>query len=242
MIDNNKKQAVRGRLHFVEHITSLNTQFFDLSLPLKSIPNQTWSWSHPWLYFDALRNYLLLTCFDYLGQSAEFLEFHKWFSPKTTCKQRDETLRKLQKNPSALKIVKELYKTYNKIYGVQNSFNRFILEVLHEQARNELYKSIRIRYIDAQQACEREIAEQESVKLEALYRLRNVYTHSLVNIGTASGGLIQNFGKPIIVDGKPMQGYVPIYHYYKSENIRVEYGVRNWPDVLTNILQNVIAD
>jgi hypothetical protein len=68
-------RLVEERLEFVEIISRLNEQFLDPSL-IRKVGEK--GWTHPWKYFDALRNYLLLTCFDLLGQPSEFKDFQSW--------------------------------------------------------------------------------------------------------------------------------------------------------------------
>ena len=74
-------RLVEERLEFVEIISRLNEQFLDPSL-IRKVGEK--GWTPTWKYFDALRNYLLLTCFDLLGQPSEFKDFQSWlqsFSP-----------------------------------------------------------------------------------------------------------------------------------------------------------------
>ena len=232
-----RKDLVRERLEFVNIITSLNSQFIDPGLAKITENNR---WTHPWQYFDALRNYLLLTCFDLLGQPDGFKNFQSWLEASTTIAERNAALEKAS-NTNLLESIKSVHADYHSVYGAKNSFKRFINEVLPSDSKEQLLFSIRIMKIDTIQKCEVGEISEESRKIDFLYAMRNAFTHSGVNIGSPAGGLVPNHGAWIIMEGVPKKGYEPIYWTQKA-NIRTEHMVRDWPDVLIRTINAGLAN
>ena len=232
-----RKNLVRERLEFVSIITSINTQFLDPSLTRITENN---GWTHPWKYFDALRNYLLLTCFDLLGQSDGFKDFQSWLNSSRTISERNVALEKAE-NSSLLESVRSVHADYLSVYGAKNSFKRFINEVLPSDVKEQLLFSVMIRKIDTIKNCEIGGIDEESKKIDFLYAMRNAFTHEGVNIGSPAGGVFPNHGAWINMDGVLKKGYEPIYWTQKS-HIRIEHMVRDWPDVLIRTVNAGLAN
>lgn len=124
-----------------------------------------------------LQSYLLLTCFDILGQSDGWSHFGNW-------------LRKKQDGPDLLNVksddpiglCQELHGQWLDHYGNRNSFYRFINETIDQSARERLIDSVIIRKYplppvkDALSRASRVPATDEE-KLAYLYKIRNAYTH-----------------------------------------------------------------
>lgn len=221
------------RLELVEIITSLNRIFLDPGR-IRVLPDG--GWTHPWQYFDALRNYLLLTCFDVLAQPSDYLSFRDWLSAKKTHKERSIALDRASVETDLIEKIKTVYQEYLAIYGTRNSFYRFVRTILPEDARNELLHSIQIRKIDAIKNIELGIINEAGEKIAFLYRIRNEFTHSAVGTGSPGGGVWDFHGKWLEIDGKPMKGWETIYWECKGAH-RIEYGVRDWPDVLVRTVK-----
>ena len=232
-----KLQRVRDRLEFVSILSDLNSQFLDPSL-IKQVGQK--GWTHPWVYFDSLRNYLLLTCFDLLGQSDEYLDFQSWLVAKRCAEERAAVAHQQDSCSNPALVAAQLHRGYLELYGTKNSFYRFVNESLSKKERGDLFHSVRVRKIDAVENREIEIIESESVKLRYLYQLRNEYTHGAQIAGNPSGGVFENWNKPIEVDGKMLMGYVSI-RSLPSNGERTEISVRNWPDVLVSCVESVLA-
>ena len=221
-------RLVRERLEFVEIVSNLNVKFLDSKL-IRHTPEG--GWTHPWKYFDSLRNYLLLTCFDLLGQPSEFKDFQSWLKSSSTSKERDTVLATIDKDEGLIDSVQKIHRGYLDAYGTKVSFYRFINEVLPEEMREQLLYSVRIRRIDSNKNREIENVELTDEKIKFLFTIRNYYTHKAKNTGSPAGGVFANWTDPVIIDGVPKKGWETIHYKYKAGE-RIEFSVRDWPDVL----------
>ena len=95
---------------------------------------------------------------------------------------------------------------------------------------------MKVRRIDTLENKEIEVLDSESAKLEYIYRLRNEYTHGAQIAGHPAGGVIEDWNKPIIINGKEMLGYVTIRSIPKNAE-RIDICVRNWPNVLVDAVE-----
>lgn len=152
--------------------------------------NQEDWWLHPRHTREALTIYLLLTCFDLLGQPDEFTTFDSWLkSNKTQHKnERDEVLLEITGNEDAITIATKLTEKHNSIYGTKRAFFRGI-ELVPETTRDKLLKTISIvTKPDYGQTPENVMtpsfplednADLEKRKKNYLFEYRNKFTHSL---------------------------------------------------------------
>jgi hypothetical protein len=221
-------QVVRDRLEFVELITQLNHQFLDPA-KVRYLPNG--GWTHPWMYFDSLRNYLLLTCFDLLGQPAAFKDFQTWLTAKTTAKEREAIVSGIPASYDPIKTAALIHREYLEAYGAKTSFYRFIDVVIPASKRAQLLYSVRIRRIDPIRNKELEVVENDDAKKKWLYEIRNSYTHRAVNTGSPGGRVFKGPVPLLDKEGNALYGWMPI-QWQDQANVRIEYGVRCWPAVL----------
>jgi hypothetical protein len=91
-----------------------------------------------------LRIYLYLTCFDRLGQPADWLDFGAWLNSKKHTAERQMAIKNIPGNLRTEQMAQKLYDGYTKIYGVKSSFYRFINEILPSNTRSKLLSSIKI--------------------------------------------------------------------------------------------------
>lgn len=133
----------------------------------------------------SLITYLLLTCFDVLGQKQNWLSFGSWLETKDERIriEREEIIRKIaDENLNLPQTTKYIYDEYNKIYGVKTSFFNFIREVIPPETRKELFEKIRvnIRKIDFEKKKSEWSAENGSTKKKEIYlfSIRNDFTHN----------------------------------------------------------------
>ena len=222
------ERLVRERLEFVDLITGLNSRFLDPSLA-RDTPEG--GWTHPWFYFDSLRNYLLLTCFDLLGQPSSYRDFQSWLIAKDAESERAAVVAKVPANATALEAAGIIHREYNQIYGTTVSFYRFINAVIPSERRESLLYSLRIRRIDPVANLELEVIEDADQKMKWLFTVRNSFTHKAINTGSPGGGVFKNCGAPIEIEGRLRQGWMPI-QWQEKGGTRFEYSVRNWPAVL----------
>jgi hypothetical protein len=240
-----KLQLVEERLEFVDLISGLKKHFTNPSLT-RTTPDG--GWMHPWLYFDALRNYLLLTCFDLLGQPTEYVPFNTWLVSSRHEGERTDALKKIAGLDSPLEITKKLYEEYNALYGIKNSFFNFI-DTLPITVQEELFYSLKIEETlnedrpdgSVLPTCAGETSDKASKK-KVLYEIRNNYTHKLKNSGSGAGGIWPDIDDGILIDGVIKKGWGHIYSEPRKEfkpNIRryKVYSVRDWPNVLIHTVR-----
>ena len=230
----NPVELVRERLEFVEIIGALNEQFLDPQL-IRQVGEH--GWTHPWKYFDALRNYLLLTCFDLLGQPDEFMDFGSWLKASSTKKERNAIIAAIDPEADLTQTLRQVHDAYVSVYGTRRAFYRYIEELMSGHQTDALFYSVKIRKIDPQKNLALEEVESRGKKLKFLFQVRNNYTHSGVNTGSPGGGVFPDHGKAMVIDGEPKMGWEPI-HYDERGGFRYEYSVRNWPNVLIDAVQS----
>jgi hypothetical protein len=224
-------------LEFVDLITDLQPQFLNDKL-LRNTPEG--GWTHPWKYFDSLRNYLLLTCFDLLGQPAAYKDFQSWLSSESFAKERAEAVALLSSDLNPVQIAAALHRGYLEVRGVHTSFVRFINKILPQEVRNALLFSVRIRRIDRERKVELAVIDTEKDKIEWMYSVRNSYTHRARNTGSPAAGIFRNWGKPVIIDGEPKMGWEAIDWLFQEKSY-VEYSVRDWPRALQIAVKTGLA-
>lgn len=230
-------RLVNERLEFVEIIDQLNPVFLEPKL-IRHTPEG--GWTHPWKYFDSLRNYLLLTCFDLLGQPTEFKDFQSWLEAKSSFDERAEVEKLILSGLNTFERAARIHRSYLQIHGARIAFLRFINEILTAEERVALLYSVRIRRIDPVKNTEVDIIENDQSKVDWLYRIRSQYTHRAENTGSPSGGVFGSLTREIVIDGKVLMGWEPISWEEKS-GFRIEYGVRNWPRALKRAVRSGMA-
>jgi hypothetical protein len=74
---------------------------------------------------DPLVTYLYLTCFDRLGQPADWLDFGAWMESSRHKAERDAILQQVQ-SQGLEDGIRFVHREYNSLYGVRSSFSRFL--------------------------------------------------------------------------------------------------------------------
>lgn len=166
----------------------------DLRAKIENADNLTQAYMYP-----GLVTYLYLTCFDQLGTPVKGWRFFpSWIESKTHRTEVQEIVEESRSNfetnsLSGIKsIVKDVYDKYHSLYGVKNSFFRFLREVIPTNARNNLLNSILVeKWNNENEQLEFEV--DEFYKEKWLYNTRNNYTHNLFTTQTnaASGKIIE---------------------------------------------------
>lgn len=234
-------KLIRERLEHVNLIFELRHHFNDRKL-VKSVGDS--GWNHPWIYFDASMNYLLLTCFDLLGQPAEWVPFSEWLNSSKKTAERKAAVDTIPSNASPVEITKNLNNEYQSIYGVKTSFNNFILNILTQAERVELFFSIKINKLKkvddpGMPHTALDDINDEKKKRDFLYSIRNKFTHSAVTMGSPAAGIFPKMYDPVEIDGKMMKGYIGIYHEDKNDE-SLSYSVRDWPFVLKRLIESAL--
>ncbi|WP_208281750.1 hypothetical protein [Massilia oculi] len=233
---------IRERLEHVELVFELRHHYNNLEL-IQDVGEN--GWTHPWRYFDALMYYLLLTCFDLLGQPADWVPFSTWLESRKKADERNAAVQTIPERVDALAIAKHLNTAYQSIYGVKNSFHHFVQHVLTDEERKELYFNIQI--VRGQKGGDPNTSypalgyvESEKAKLDWLFSLRNKFTHNAVTMGNPGAGIFPQAYDAITIDGKPRKGYLEIYRESKNDEWII-YQVRDWPFVLQRLIQSALA-
>lgn len=154
-------------------------------------------WRHPRHERESLVNYLLLTCFDRLGQTRGFTTFKDWLSSKRKehIDEREKALQTLKSSTSPLVIAASLAEHHQEIYGVRNSFYRGI-ESLSEEWQKKVLDSITVSFNPLYGTLGTNVSSpsypldddlrERGLRLKHLYEKRNAFTHRLDQYFTAS--------------------------------------------------------
>jgi len=130
-----KKSKGRALLQVNERLDTCNALITDINSNMGSIRRYK---------YPALVIYLKLTCFDKLGQPGEFMPFNNWLKSKKKKEERESIFSSLD-GENLLEQVDKLYNGYLKIYGVKNSFYRFVNEVIPNKSKEKLLDGIEIK-------------------------------------------------------------------------------------------------
>lgn len=190
-------------------------------------------WTHPHIQHEALVNYLLLTCFDILGQPHDWMDFNSWLTSKKTKSEREEAMNLISDCDTNIETTQKIYTFYQNKYGVKQSFYRFIDKILDNKERDRLLSSVEIERRDENLSSV--IIDDPAKKKLFLYNSRNIFTHKAELTGSAGGGL---FPKMIVIrNGKLLWGF---------ECVRKQdsyfYSIKRWPFELFEIISNAIGE
>jgi hypothetical protein len=120
--------------------------------------------------YEPLVVYLMLTCFDVLGQPAQWRDFRSWLDGK-------EAAAASLTGSSPVEQSKRLYEDWSGRYGVRNSFYRFMNEVLPPEALERLLASIEYLTLSNPPVIRRQ-KDGDDKKKRWLFDVRNRFTHS----------------------------------------------------------------
>lgn len=174
-------------------------------------------------HYEALIIYLMLTCFDRLGQPARWRHFGAWLEAHDCKGERERILSQMStaRDPIGDSLV--LYRGWTDLYGTSSSFYRFIRHVLPVGARAALLDSIDI-YRNTTPPIIRGLPVDDRRKEIWLMRLRNEYTHKAQFLRgiPRSGGFLELF-KPDV--------WVAREQRFEA-NEWTSVSLRGWPEVL----------
>lgn len=172
---------------------------------------------------DPLVTYLYLTCFDRLGQPADWLDFGARMESSRHKTERDAILQQAQSQglEGGIRFVQG---EYNSLYGVRSSFFRFLHGLpadFHRELLNSIHQDIST-YVP--NLTGREATDDEKEKY--LFKRRNDYTHKAdfrPPIGEWFGG---GFGSPV--------------QEFNATNW-TSTQTRGWPDILEKAVRIGLA-
>jgi len=179
-----------------------------------------------WYHWEPVVCYHLLTCFDLLGQPSDWTTFDSWLTSKSYFEEREIIIKNIDRNMSIVDSAKYLYDEYNKIYGVKNSFFRFLREILPKKNRVELMNSLRI-IVNSMPPSINLISEggTEEDKEKFLFNLRNSYTHKAKTMK----GFGDRFGENLFVSRHQFQHY--------TEKKWYGYSTIGWPEIFEHVVK-----
>lgn len=237
-------QLVQKRLKLLNHLNSLKLHFKGRD---KKIYDKS-TGEHIYQDFDGLRTYLALTCFDILGQSAKWLDFNSWLISRKTTEEREKIFKEITKDFTNENILK-IHNEYQKIYGMKNSFYRFVTEIINEKNRNKLFESIRasieitpeiISHNNKSVPTGKDYALTNEMKARFLFEIRNSFTHKGISSGNGLPGLY-NLDAPLFYDEKYSYDNAFMFIYKKKSGTEnIYYRVRQWPYCLIEIIEDTI--
>lgn len=148
------------------------------------------NWVQVYMY-PGLVTYLYLTCFDQLGGADNgWRLFSDWLKSESYKDEVNNVVENSMKKFDATdlgetkKMMREVSDHYQRIFGVKNSFMRFLRHVIPIDTRNTLLASILVeKWVKGSEQLLPFIAD-EFYKEKWLYDTRNNYTHSALTTET----------------------------------------------------------
>lgn len=238
---NEQLELVKDRIALINKLIELKEHFRGREKTTRTVAGDL---THPYKDYSALITYLLLTCFDVLGQPNDWVDFNSWLRSKKRKKEREDIISK-NYNSDYSTFILSVNNQYNKLYGAKSSFIKFIREILTPENKKKLFNSIATSKIIPQKIetnvpHARRIELDEHYKENFIYKIRNSFTHKGVAIANASGGVF-NIDEPDLwpPDWKPAWGYSEI-HREKIKGDEISFSVQRWPFVLIEIIEDQI--
>jgi hypothetical protein len=235
MIEESRKQ-VEERIEFIKTLYSLRDEFKG---PDKIQITGNNSWTHPYKHFDGLLYYLLLTCFDILGQNGTFIDFSSWLESKEKLEEREKIFKQYPATQDN-RYLSAIYKEYNNIYGVKRAFFNFIEKIMSPENRLKLHDSIKIVKYDKFEIKIEDFRPTAKQKNEFLFQIRNSFTHKGVSTGSEMPGIFPDYGVIGNKNTSKDRGYYAIRREKKADYILI-YGVKNWPQLLWGIVESTLS-
>ncbi len=181
-------------------------------------------------HYTPLVVYLLLTCFDRLGQPSDWMDFGSWLRSSDKKKEREQVTSEGLKDASEIAVA--FYNTYNRIYGVSSSFYRFLHEVIPGQSRQELLGSIRIEIVDNPPNIGNNRQADDDAKEKYLFKLRNDYTHK--------AQFVPGTTKAIWPDGTFANNWIGVQQNIGQSSWSTLF-VRNLPETIERVVRVGLA-
>jgi len=215
-------------------------------------------WLHPRHEREALVTYLLLTCFDRLGQERSFTALSDWLKSKKQRHkvERDRVLDSLPPDATPLDAACALVDEYQFLYGVRNAFYQGINN-LSEKGKQELFSSINLSRNPQYGSMPgtstpgyplQDANLERDLKLKYLYDKRNRFTHRLDQYHSSSIPLLSDIYSSKgsswaaeIRDGQLFYWGVHQEHESLKSGGAYVYTINDWPFVLFEVLYGVIG-
>lgn len=252
-MDSDRKMLVEDRIQLVKQLNEVKSNFTGLHFSQRINPNTP---THLYKHYQGLRFYLLLTCFDILGQTEGWHSFNEWLHTNKSkeAKHERELISKNAPSSGALEITKHIHDEYNKIYGARTSFNNFIDNVISAENRLKLFSSITAIIGERGDkvgglflsGTEKDYDLSYKQKKDFLYSLRCDFTHEGISYGNPTGGFLPHFDlegqHSLLSNESGTSPYISIEIYRKEINKEIIcFRVIRWPHVLIEIIESTIS-
>ena len=229
---------MRDRLAMIKYLIEAN---HPLSVPTDAGPTKgsdglhDGGWLHSHAQLDGLVSYLLLTCFDALGQHDRWTDFNTWLLSAEYKSEREKALEDCP-DQGPVACTKHLFDSYNRSYGARRSFMNFIDHVLPEAPRRTLLASVRLIRITPGGA--KALPPGHSKKKDALFALRNGFTHDARIHGVARMADGSRFAPASFAE--PNRAPFPSNNLYTDRDVVCM--VHDWPFSLFTAVSAALGD
>jgi hypothetical protein len=225
-------ERVSARLRMAKVLIDFNeTLAGPQNIQVRESPDGVKSWTHIVSEHNALVNYLLLTCFDLLGQPDQWITFESWLVSRRHMGERKAAEASAPAGATPASVALHLSREHTRLYGAKKSFFRFVNERLTKTARGRLLSSVLIR--DA--GTTRVGPNIERDKLNFLYDTRNAFTHR----AEAEG----QYTRAIAPYLATLEGDAVAMSYSQIHREgTVDHSVQAWPFVLYEIVADYIGE
>src|ERR1700674_509291 len=177
-------------------------------------------------YHEPLVSYLYLTCFDRLGQPADWETFGDWLVSSSKMAERENALTKNSARLDQVGLAAALHSHYNTLYGVRSSFFRFLGEIIPPDVRRELLDSIEIHRLKNPPDLADLASATDEEKEKYLFKRRNDYTHK--------ADFKPSAGPP---QGRSHSNHVQEFH----AEYWTDTSTNDWPEILNKVVRVGLA-
>ena len=184
-----------------------------------------------------LVHYLLLTCFDTLGQNPDWIDYSGWLEASDRHDERERACESIMSDSAPVEIAAQLHREYLRLYGASLAFKHFLNDVLPDSARRFLFDSIRIEKFPYASSASGEVRVSlgsDAEKAKLLYQVRNEFTHR----GERFGG---PRGIPTAAPAGLDKMWLHVRQEHHASYIRSIY-TSEWPYVLERTVQVGLAE
>jgi hypothetical protein len=185
-------------------------------------------------HYRPLVVYLLLTCFDRLGQPADWIDFGAWLRATDKAEERMRVAPILNQLDEPAGIASRMYDSYNQRYGVHHSFFRFLRAVIPPDSRRELLDGIAMYHFGLPPDIGHGSRASDEEKEKFLFRLRNEYTHKARYVP----GVTKSIWPSGAFDADGWEHFQQIF----EKNDWTDIAVRNWPEAIEKTVRVGLAE
>ncbi len=203
---------------------------------------------------EGLVVYLLLTCFDKLGQNYEYADFQKWITSSKFSAERSEALGLISSETGPVEATQKLLSFYNSRYGVKRAFENGINQ-LPVDAREKLMSTLQVLEVPEIENRQPNTLYPglpvfneklvEELKIASMFNFRNNFTHGLKQYFRASAPFMQSRDVESswaawVGEGK-IRYYTYGYEIIERKDKKYQVSMNSWPFILYKSLYSAIG-